>query len=157
MRHKHFHPFPSVYCLIVLGSTKLVQMSNSKHPRAVHPMVYTGEILQSRQRNTVEQKEKYCKAVDCLIVLVSDNKQHLLGLSTGLHWHHSRMRPKDPRVPACYKHYTIFHCNITLHYITFHSREPTCYKHLLGFPPAHGFHQSFDRFIHVFHCFCVKS
>ena len=139
MRHKHFHPFTSVVCLIVLGSTKLVQMSNSKHPRTFHPMVSTGEIT--------KQKEKYCKAVDCLIVLVSDNKQHLLGLSTGLHWHHSRMRLKDPRVPACYKHY------ITLHYITFHSREPTCYKHLLGFPPAHGFHQSFDRFIHVFHCF----
>ena len=144
MRHKHFHPFTSVDCLIVLGSTKLVQMSNSKHPRAVHPMVYTGS------RNITKQKEKYSKAVDCLIVLVSDNKQHLLGLSTGLHWHHSRMRPKDPRVPACYKHY------ITLHYITFHSREPTCYKHLLGFPAAHGFHQSFDRFIHVFHCFYIK-
>ena len=99
MRHKHFHPFTSVDCLIVLGSTKLVQMSNSKHPRTFHPMVSTstGEIT--------KQKEKYCKAVDCLIVLVSDNKQHLLGLSTGLHWHHSRMRPKDPRVPACYKHY----------------------------------------------------
>ena len=83
-------------------------------------MVYTGEILQSRQRNTVKQKEKYCKAVDCLIVLVSDNKQHLLGLSTGLHWHHSRMRPKDPRVPACYKHYITLHYIATLPCITIH-------------------------------------
>ena len=109
MRHKHFHPFPSVDCLIVLGSTKLGQMSNSKHHQAIHPMVYTGEILQSRQRNTVDQKEKYCKAVDCLIVLVSDNKQHLLGLSTGLHWHHSRMRPRI----HVYQHAI----NITLYFI----------------------------------------
>ena len=111
MRHKHFHPFTSVYCLIVLGSTKLVQMSNSKHPRASNGLHW---------RNITKQTEKYCKAVDCLIVLVSDNKQHLLGLSTGLHWHHSRMRPKDPRVPACYKHYITLHYIATLPCITLH-------------------------------------